>query len=131
MGTINFYGRLFYMNTALLVGGPLILALTATFLIGSGIVTFGEVAGLELEQESIEYREGDEITTVRKQNGLSKYANITLRWPTGLDESWKFIFENKAKRDNCPNCNVNTEVEAEAGAEMFQIDPPVMVIPTR
>ena len=118
-----------------MVGGPLILALAATFLIGSGIVTFGDVSGLEVEEESIEYREGDEITTARKQNGLNKYTNITLRWPVGIDENWKFIFEDKAKRDNCKNCNIDTEVEVEAeveeGAEMIQIDPPVLVIPVR
>ncbi|MBU0654300.1 MAG: phage tail protein, partial [Gammaproteobacteria bacterium] len=33
----------------------------------------------------IEYREGDEITTVRKLNGLNKYANITLKW--GITDS--------------------------------------------
>ena len=117
------------MNTALLIGGPLVLVLAATFLVSSGIVTFGEVPGLELEEESIEYREGNEVTTVSKQPGLKKYANITLRWPVGMDENWKFISENKAARDNCPDCNVNTE--AEVSGEMRQIEPPVLVIPVR
>ena len=35
--------------------------------------------------EPIEYREGNEITTVRKLKGLAKYANITLKW--GLTDS--------------------------------------------
>lgn len=46
---------------------------------------FAEVAIGDLSTEPIEYREGDEITTVRKLNGLNKYANITLKW--GITDS--------------------------------------------
>lgn len=162
-----FYGNLKNMKTALLVGGPLGLALTLTFLIWSGIITFGEIdgiehqagvgprgtfnldasqgssdesgefsetAGLELKDEPIEYRQGNEVTTVVKQPGLSKYTNITLRWPTGIDtDNWHFIFAAKTARENCMDCNGNVEGEAEldAGTEMYEIDPPVLVIPAR
>lgn len=46
---------------------------------------FSEVTIGELSTDPIEYREGDEITTVRKLNGLNKYANITLKW--GITDS--------------------------------------------
>lgn len=148
------------MKTALIIGGPLVLSLIA-FSIWSGIVSFGEVdglehkagaepggtfvlsiepstgiteieeIGLEIEREPIEYREGDELTTVRKLNGLTKYTNITVRWPSGFDkEQWKFIFEDK-----CPECSVEVrdykEPELGFGQEMHQIDPPTLVIPAR
>lgn len=41
---------------------------------------FAEVAIGDLSTDPIEYREGNEIPTVRKLNGLNKYANITLKW---------------------------------------------------
>jgi phage tail-like protein len=51
---------------------------------------FAEVAIGDLSNEPIEYREGDEISsfgalTVRKLNGLTKYANVTLKW--GITDS--------------------------------------------
>ncbi len=46
---------------------------------------FAEVTVGELSTDPIEYREGDELTTVRKLNGLNKYANITLKW--GITDS--------------------------------------------
>ena len=46
---------------------------------------FSEVTIGDLSTDPIEYREGDEPTTVRKLNGLNKYANITLKW--GVTES--------------------------------------------
>ena len=41
---------------------------------------FSEVAIGEGSNDPIEYREGNDLTTVRKLNGLAKYANITLKW---------------------------------------------------
>lgn len=41
---------------------------------------FAEVAIGESSNDPIEYREGNELTTVRKLNGLTKHANITLKW---------------------------------------------------
>lgn len=41
---------------------------------------FAEVAIGESSNDPIEYREGDEIPTVRKLNGLTKHANVTLKW---------------------------------------------------
>ena len=46
---------------------------------------FSEVSGLEITVDPVEYREGDESTHVRKLPGLTKYANITLKW--GITDS--------------------------------------------
>jgi phage tail-like protein len=46
---------------------------------------FSEVAIGDLSNEPIEYREGDEPTTVRKLSSLTKYANVTLKW--GITDS--------------------------------------------
>jgi phage tail-like protein len=40
---------------------------------------FSEVSGLTMDTNIIEYREGDEVTTVRKLPGLMKYNNIVLK----------------------------------------------------
>jgi phage tail-like protein len=40
---------------------------------------FSEVSGLTTDTNVIEYREGDEFTTVRKLPGLMKYTNIVLK----------------------------------------------------
>ena len=40
---------------------------------------FTEVSGITMESDVIEYREGSEVTHVRKLPGLSKYGNITLK----------------------------------------------------
>ncbi|MCZ6677837.1 MAG: phage tail protein [Candidatus Poribacteria bacterium] len=41
---------------------------------------FAKVTVGDLSIGPIEYQEGDEITTVRKLDGLNKYGNITLKW---------------------------------------------------
>jgi phage tail-like protein len=46
---------------------------------------FSEVTIGDLSTDPIEYREGDEVPTVRKLNGLTKYGNITLKW--GMTDS--------------------------------------------
>ncbi len=43
-------------------------------------IGFTEVSGLDFETEVIEYREGDSFTyNKKKQPGLTKYSNITLK----------------------------------------------------
>jgi len=46
---------------------------------------FSEVTIGDASNDPIEYREGNELTTVRKLKGLNKYGNITLKW--GLTDS--------------------------------------------
>lgn len=40
---------------------------------------FSECTGLTSETDPIDYREGDEDTTVRKLPGLKKFGNVTLK----------------------------------------------------
>ncbi len=46
---------------------------------GITVAGFTECTGLESETEVIEYREGNEASTLRKLPGLTDYSNITLR----------------------------------------------------
>lgn len=41
---------------------------------------FSEVSGFESSTEAVDYREGNEVTHVRKLPGLTKYGNVTLKW---------------------------------------------------
>jgi phage tail-like protein len=53
---------------------------------------FSEVSGLEVEITPIEYRNGNELNTVRKIPGLTKYTNLTCkRGATGHVEFWNWI----------------------------------------
>ena len=51
---------------------------------------FIECAGFDVTTDVAEYREGIDPPTLRKQPGLTKYGNITLKW--GLTDS-KAIWE--------------------------------------
>lgn len=46
---------------------------------------FSEVAIGDAASDAIEYREGDELPTARKLSGLTKFANVTLKW--GITDS--------------------------------------------
>lgn len=81
---------------------------------------FAEVAIGDLSTEPIEYREGDEITTVRKLNGLNKYANITLKW--GITDSlevadWHQLIVDDATPLDDARRNVVIRVQNEAGED--------------
>lgn len=52
---------------------------------GIGQAGFSECSFADTSTEPVEYREGNEIPTVRKLSGLTKYGNITLKW--GLTDS--------------------------------------------
>ncbi len=77
---------------------------------------FSEVGGLEIEDQPIEYRDGAEQTTVRKMNGLNKYANIHFNWRT---ETGDLVFWNW----------ILSGIKGDEEPEMKQIDPPTLVIP--
>ena len=46
---------------------------------------FREVTISDSSQDAVEYRDGNEPPTVRKQPGLVKYGNVTLKW--GITDS--------------------------------------------
>lgn len=63
---------------------------------------FSEVSGLDMETDSMEYREGNEDITVRKLPGLRKYTNITLKRgftnDTSLYDWRKTVMDGKTER---------------------------------
>lgn len=53
---------------------------------------FREVTGLDVSNDTIDYREGSDPTHVRKVPGLVKYANVTLkRGITDDMDIWKWM----------------------------------------
>lgn len=71
--------------------------------------SFSEMSGLELEQETIEYRDGmSKDYNKTKQPGLTKYANISVKRPMSFDwKGLKFEFERLVEIDE-----VNREYDA-------------------
>ena len=65
---------------------------------------FQDCSGLDTAQDPVEYREGNQVNTVRKRTSLVKYSNITLKWGTTDDaELWdwrKNIMGGKDDRKN-------------------------------
>lgn len=47
--------------------------------VGGTEAGFNEVSGFDISIDSIEYREGDDLTTPFKLPGLTKYSNITFK----------------------------------------------------
>jgi phage tail-like protein len=81
---------------------------------------FSEVAIGETSNDAIEYREGNEITTVRKLNGLTKHGNITLKW--GITDSleltaWHRMVNDGATPLEAARRNVVVRVQDEAGQD--------------
>ncbi|MGZ4846250.1 MAG: phage tail protein [Halobacteriota archaeon] len=52
---------------------------------------FSEVTMTDTTSDPIEYREGNEVPTVRKLPGLVKYGNLTLKW--GITDSSIELFK--------------------------------------
>ncbi len=81
---------------------------------------FSEVTVGDLSTDPIEYREGDEITTVRKLNGLNKYGNITLKWgitdSTELADWHQLVVDDSTPLDDARR-TVVIRVQNEAGEE--------------
>jgi phage tail-like protein len=63
---------------------------------------FSEATVPDSTQDPIEYREGNELPTVRKLPGLIKYGNVTLKW--GMTDSldlynWRKLVEDGKTKD--------------------------------
>ncbi|HYJ30868.1 MAG TPA: phage tail protein [Allosphingosinicella sp.] len=81
---------------------------------------FSEVAIGDASNDPIEYREGNEITTVRKLKGLNKYGNVTLKW--GLTDSielanWHQMVVDDATLLSAARKTVVIRVQNEAGED--------------
>lgn len=81
---------------------------------------FSEVAIGDASNDPIEYREGNELTTVRKLKGLNKYGNITLKW--GLTDSielsnWYQLVVDDATPLTAARRTVVIRIQDEAGQD--------------
>lgn len=110
------------MKWLLIIGGPLVLVVGLAFL--TGIVSFSDASGLELEEQPVEYRDGTESTHVRKLDGVKKFGNITIKWPIHLSDFdlifWHWTVETT---------NVQVETQGEGGVMMKQVEPPTLTLP--
>jgi phage tail-like protein len=65
---------------------------------------FHEASGFDSTVDVIEHREGGDSTTPRKLPGMTKHANITLRWGvTDDDQLWKWhqdVVDGRVERKN-------------------------------
>ncbi len=71
---------------------------------------FSEVTIPDSTQDVIEYREGTDLITVRKQPGLIKYGNLTLKW--GVTDSlelynWRKMVEDGKINEARKNISIN------------------------
>ena len=58
---------------------------------------FRECSGLDSAQDPIEYREGTDSLTVRKQPGLVKYSNLSFKWGVSDDtQLWDWLNQSTA-----------------------------------
>ncbi|TJZ91293.1 phage tail protein [Paracoccus gahaiensis] len=66
---------------------------------------FTEVGGMNTESDIIEYREGNELATMRKLPGLVKYGNVTLKRGQTINRdlwNWrKTTLDGTTERKNC------------------------------
>jgi len=63
---------------------------------------FSEATIPDTTSDVVEYREGNEHTTVRKLPGLRKYANITLKWGTTdsmVVYNWRKMVDDDSIKD--------------------------------
>jgi phage tail-like protein len=97
---------------------------------------FREVTIPDSSQDPIEYREGNEPLTVRKQPGLVKYGNVTLKW--GITDSldlynWRKQIEDgkiKEARKNIAIELINDEGTAASRWELSQAWPTKYTAPS-
>src|SRR5688572_319148 len=88
---------------------------------------FSDCSGFGSSTDPIEYREGGENATVRKLPGLTKHANITLKW--GMTDShdlydWhRQIVNGEIVRKNGSIIVLDTQGEAKVQWDFFQAWP--------
>lgn len=80
---------------------------------------FREVTIPDTAQDPIEYREGNEPTTVRKLPGLIKYGNVSLKW--GITDSldlynWRKEVEDGKIKD--ARKNIAVSLQGDEGEEV-------------
>lgn len=79
---------------------------------------FSEVTIPDVSAEPIEYREGNEATTVRKIPGLIKYSNIVLKWGiTNSLDLYKWFVDIENGKINSSRKNISILLLDEEGNE--------------
>lgn len=82
---------------------------------------FSDVSGFDSSIDVIEYREGNEGTTVRKLPGLTKYGNVSLKW--GITDSMDlYNWHKEAAAGNIQRKNISVIVIDEAGNDKARWD---------
>lgn len=90
---------------------------------------FSEVTIPDTTQDPIEYREGNEPPTARKQPGLIKYGNVSLKWgaTNSMDlYNWRKLVEDgksKEYRKNVAVLLIDEEGKPQARWEFSQAWP--------
>ncbi len=69
---------------------------------------FSECTIPDSSQDPIEYREGNEVFTVRKIPGLIKYANITLKW--GITDDSMELYTWRKQVEECKMADARRNV---------------------
>ncbi|MCP5108700.1 MAG: phage tail protein [bacterium] len=69
---------------------------------------FSECTIPDSTQDPIEYREGNEVFTVRKIPGLNKYGNLTLKW--GITDSSQELYDWRKQVEDCKMADARRNV---------------------
>lgn len=88
---------------------------------------FAEVAIGEMTNEPIEYREGDERTTVRKLTALNKFANVTLKWgitpeSKELADWWQQVVDADPLDEIRRNVVIRVQTEAGENSAAYEVE---------
>jgi phage tail-like protein len=82
---------------------------------------FRECSGLDSTQDPIEYREGNEKPlTVRKQPGLVKYSNITLKWGIITDDPQWWDWRTKTTKGELERKNLSIVLLDDTAVEVYR-----------
>jgi len=82
---------------------------------------FSEATVPDTTMDVVEYREGNEVTTVRKLPGLTKYGNLSLKW--GVTDSLDlYNWHRKAVDGNVQRKNVAVVLLDEAGNDKARFE---------
>ena len=82
---------------------------------------FSEVTVPDTTTDVVEYREGTEITTVRKLPGLTKYGNLSLKWGT-TDSMDLYNWRKQIIDGNIQRKNIAVIVVDEAGNDKARFE---------
>ncbi len=82
---------------------------------------FSEVTVPDTTTDVVEYREGTEITTVRKLPGLTKYGNLSLKWGT-TDSMELYNWRKQIIDGNIQRKNIAVIVVDEAGHDKARFE---------